>query len=219
VDLASAYAFLVPDADREDKPIVVPAMETLAKAGVEAFVPFGGAVVVIWEALRGHFANRVGRTVEEVLAEVPADALASKMAESSEFEALVALALESAGRTGYEPKRSLLGRVIVNAAADDAQIDPSSVVAHVLRDIDAPHIRALERVRLAQDTMTFTPDEQSQVDREPEAERSVRWQAVRRAGGKRPVANRKRSAPCWCGQGSRRRAAWLSAATSLLLTM
>jgi hypothetical protein len=86
VDLASEYAALVTDGEREDKPIVVPAMETLGKVAVDVFVPFGGAAVVIWEALRGYFGNRVEQTVEEVLAEVAPDALASKMAESSEFD-------------------------------------------------------------------------------------------------------------------------------------
>jgi hypothetical protein len=85
------------------------------------------------------------------------------MAESPEFDALVVNALESAGRTGYEPKRRLLGRVVINAALDDAMIDRSQLVEMVLRDLDAPHIRALERIRAAYDVV-HDADEDRKLD-------------------------------------------------------
>jgi hypothetical protein len=66
-------------------------------------------------------------------------------------------ALESAGRTGYEPKRRLLGRVVINAALDAATIDHSQLIALALRDLEAPHVRALERIRIAVDTVELDP--------------------------------------------------------------
>lgn len=139
-----------------DEKLPVAVVETLAKVAVAALVPYGGSAVMAWEAVRNRVASRVQLTAENVADAIGIDRLAERLSESPEFEALFINALDSAARTGYEPKRRLLAQVVINAALDDAVIDESWLVEQALRDLDAPHLRALERIRLAVDQ--FPPD-------------------------------------------------------------
>ena len=42
---------------------------------------------------------------------------------------------------------------MINAALDDPPIDPSLMIELALRDLDAPHLRALERIRVVYDAV------------------------------------------------------------------
>jgi hypothetical protein len=86
------------------------------------------------------------------------DRFAARLSSPPEFEALVVNTLDSAARTGYEAKRRLLAKVVINAALDDARVDESSLMAQA-RDLDAPHVRALVRIRLAFDSFPAGQEE------------------------------------------------------------
>ena len=55
--------------------------------------------------------------------------------------------------TGLVAKRRLLARAIAAAVLDDAKVDESHLYTEALRDLDAPHLRALERFRRAVDAL------------------------------------------------------------------
>lgn len=71
--------------------------------------------------------------------------------QSEDIDILVIDALEAAARTSLADKRLLLGRVIGRAVLDDALIDDAQLITAALREVDAVHIRALERLRRAED--------------------------------------------------------------------
>jgi hypothetical protein len=135
----------------EDMPGIV---ETAVKMALATVPVVGGPAVVLFDAVRTRVLARLTSTATDVSNMVGPDRLASRLAESAEFESLFVNGLEAAARTGYEAKRRLLARVIGNAANDEAQVDPSGIIASVLRDLDAPHIRALEWIRAAEDAVS-----------------------------------------------------------------
>ena len=55
--------------------------------------------------------------------------------------------LDYAMRTGVKRKRQLLARVVRKALSDDAVIDQAQLITDTLGQLDALHIRALERAR------------------------------------------------------------------------
>jgi len=140
----------------EEEPLIG-TMETVAKATVSMVPIVGGPAVVVWDAVRDRLAAKMQKTADEIIADVGVDLLAARLAESSEFEALTVNAMEAAARTGYESRRRLLGRVVINVATDDARIEHSQLVCLAVRDLDAPHVRALERIREAHDSTEVTP--------------------------------------------------------------
>ena len=124
-----------------------------------ALVPVvGGAVVVVWEDARKHISARLQQTANEVVDAIGAKELAQRFIESPEFEALAVNAMESAARTGYEAKRRLLARVVINAARDDALVDEGVLIQQALRELEGPHIRAAERLRSVYDSCQMTPE-------------------------------------------------------------
>lgn len=154
------------------------AAETVAKAAVAVFVPFGGVANLAWDGIRKGIASRTEKTINEILDGVPADHFAARCAESAEFEAVVVNALDAAARTGYEAKRRLLARVVINAAQDESRVDETALVVQTLRELDAPHIRALERIRAAYDHATLPEDDRRAIEQSvgpgPDRERELR---------------------------------------------
>ncbi len=142
----------------EKSPTAMVIGETVVRAAVAILVPFGGAAVVVYDAIRGHMATQGQLTIEEITEQVGAERLAERIIDSPEFAALAVNALDTALRTGFEAKRKLLSQVVANAALDDAKVDEGSLLTAALRDLDAPHIRCLQRLRIAVDAIpTDTP--------------------------------------------------------------
>jgi hypothetical protein len=148
--------------------------ETVAKASVALLVPYGGVLNIVYDAVR----KRMQKTTDEILREVDPVYFAQRCAESQEFEAIVVNALDAAARSGYEAKRRLLGRVVVNAAFDDAKVDESALLVQALRELDATHIRALERIRLAQDDYDPPPDERANMAIQDQTQATERWRRL-----------------------------------------
>ena len=73
------------------------------------------------------------------------ETLALRLA-NPEIEALFIDGFETAMRTSVAAKRRLLAEVIANAVSDDAKVDSSQLYVMALRDLEAPHIRALARL-------------------------------------------------------------------------
>lgn len=120
---------------------------------VLAIIPFGGAADVVIDTARQRVAARVQRTVDEIRDSAGEEALLRRLASDPELEAVFIQGIEAAARTGYEAKRRALARVITAAVLDDARVDESALFVAALRDLDAPHLRALERMLRAEDSV------------------------------------------------------------------
>ena len=110
----------------------------------------GGALQIIWEDVRAHHQARLARTIEEVAEATGLDELRRRLGEDPEVEALFLQGLDVATRTGLEAKRRLMARVIAAAVLDDARVEEGQLLVFALRDLDAPHVRALARLWEAQ---------------------------------------------------------------------
>lgn len=75
------------------------------------------------------------------------DELQGGLRESERAEVLAVRALEAGADSYDEAKRRLLGRVVGRAVLDDAKVDESELFVFALREMDAPHARALEELR------------------------------------------------------------------------
>ena len=118
----------------------------LARTALSA-VPYVGspALVVLDEVL-----TRRRAAAAKLMSEITATAggqenLALRLA-NSEIEALFIDGFDTAMRTGVAAKQRLLAEVIANALLDDAKVDSSQLYVMALRDLEAPHIRALARL-------------------------------------------------------------------------
>lgn len=125
--------------------------DTLARVGLSLVPVVGGAAQVVYEDVRARIAARTARTLDEVVAATGLDELSERLASDPELEAVFAQGLDAAARTGYEAKRRVLSRVISAAVLDDARVDEALLVVLALRDLDAPHLRVLEKMRRVQD--------------------------------------------------------------------
>lgn len=134
---------------------------TLARA-VLAALPFGGSVDILVEHVRKGLEYRARQTVAEIVDATGAEELAERLARDPEVEAIFVQGLEAAMRTGHEGKRRLLARLISGAVLDDAKVDEGLLFVLALRNLDGPHIRALEAMRRAVekvDAEKLGPDE------------------------------------------------------------
>jgi len=122
-------------------------IETISKAIISMLPVVGGPALVIWEDVRGRVLTLMTTTIDEIADAVGNDELIARLSSSPQFEALFVNRLELVARTRYEAKRRLLSKVVINAAIDDALIDEGVLIQLALRDLDAPHIRTLARLR------------------------------------------------------------------------
>jgi hypothetical protein len=166
-----------------DEPPSVPYM--IARA-VLTEVPFGSALDVLVEGTRQRLAYKARRTVAEVAEATGVEALAERLASDPEVEALFVQGLDAATQTGYEEKRRLLARLISAAVLDDAKVDESLLFVLALRDLDGPHLRALERLRRAQDEAaeTYESEPDLKLDKQKQRRASLMQVAVHSAAAK-----------------------------------
>lgn len=143
------------------------------RIGLSLVPVIGGALQVIYQDTRSHVAARAARTIQEIADETGVERLRERLASDPEVEALFVQGLDAATRTGYEGKRRLLARLISAAVLDDAKVDESLLFVLALRDLDGPHLRALERLRRAQDEVRARTFEREE-ERDSIAQKAVR---------------------------------------------
>jgi hypothetical protein len=115
----------------------------LARA-VLAAMPFGGSVDILVEHTRKSLEYKARQTIGEIVDVTGVEELAERLASEPEVEAIFVQGLETAMRTGHEGKRRLLARLISAAVLDDAKVDEGLLFVLALRNLDGPHLRALE---------------------------------------------------------------------------
>lgn len=139
--------------------------ETFVRAGAKAVPYFGDSILMVLDQVivrrRASALEVMGGIVRRVGGQ---EKLAARLA-SPEIESLFMEGLESAMRTGVAAKRRLLALVIANAVLDDAKVDASQLYVMALRDLEAPHIRAL--ARLARTVQELQPQLPSDLTERP----------------------------------------------------
>jgi hypothetical protein len=141
--------------DMPDNPLVPTAADTsaAAMAALTRKVPIiGDALAIVVQdayARRRAVAERTALDIVEQVGSV--ERLADRLAEDPQLEALFVEAVDAAARTGLRDKRRLLARVIGTAVLDDAKVEDGQLLVQALRELDAPHLRALEAIRRAYD--------------------------------------------------------------------
>jgi hypothetical protein len=126
--------------------------DTLAKVALQLVPYVGPPLETIYDDVRARLAAKARRTVSEIEELCGTERLLRRLTENPEIEAMFVAAVDSALRTGLERKRRYLARVVANAVLDDAKVDESELIVQALRDLDGPHLRALERLRHAEDS-------------------------------------------------------------------
>lgn len=101
--------------------------------------------------MRERQAHRAATTLREITDLTGEDHLISRLGSDSELEALFIEGVEAAVRIGLEAKRRLLSRVVAQAVNDEARVDERALLVLALRDLEAPSIRALQRIRVVED--------------------------------------------------------------------
>lgn len=118
-----------------------------------------------------------------------AQPLAERLADDPQVEALfveAVEAVEAGARTGMEDRRRLLGRVVAAAVLDDAKVEDGQLLVQAVRELDAPHVRALEAIRRAYDGDVMRDPAQPVPDDAEEHERKLRQSAAQAATGGMP---------------------------------
>lgn len=154
------------------------------RIGLSLVPVIGGGLQVMYEDTRSHLGARAARTMQEIAEEAGFERLKERLASDPEVEALFVQGLDAATRTGYEAKRRLLARLISAAVLDEAKVDESLLFVLALGDLDGPHLRALERLRRAQDEAaaeTYESDPDPKLDMQKQNRESGMRKAVRSA--------------------------------------
>lgn len=121
------------------------------RAIIAALPKLSESAFIIYSGVRERQAHKAAMTLQEITELTGEDRLISRLADDSELEALFIEGVEAAMRTGLEAKRRLLARVVAQAVNDNAWVDERALVVLALRDLEAPSIRALQRIRVAED--------------------------------------------------------------------
>lgn len=95
--------------------------------------------------------------------EVGEDVLIAAVERDPERDALLWTALRAVMASGLEQKRIVLGRVVANAMTSDESTDEAQLIVSALHALDAPHIRALARLKAADDANQAAPDVNDEI--------------------------------------------------------
>lgn len=136
-----------------------PWADVLADAGVEFMPPAAKAMKVIADQWWARHSARAESVIQDVLERTGPDRLGSAMMRDPLVEAVFLDGVDAGARTGLDAKRRLLAMVISEAVLDDARVDESLLYVQALRDLDAPHLRALERIARAEEAAALAPEE------------------------------------------------------------
>jgi ribosomal protein L18 len=126
---------------------VRPWSEVISRALVQAVPYAGDSLVMVLDQALVRRRSAAQSVAQEIATYTGADELGRRLADDRELEALFMQGIDAAVRTGVEAKRRLLAKVIAQAVLDDARVDPAHLYVMALQDLEAPHLRALERLR------------------------------------------------------------------------
>ncbi|WP_272028074.1 hypothetical protein [Kocuria rosea] len=163
----------------DDEPRPLP--EVLARIGVSAVPYVGSPLLVLLDEVLTRRRAAASKLMSEITAVAGGQENLTLRLANPEIEALFIDGFETAMRTSITAKQKLLAEVIAQALLDDAKVDASQLYVMALRDLEAPHIRALARLaRIVEELRSQLPSDVLQrprfVDRANEQVRGV-WNA------------------------------------------
>lgn len=108
-------------------------------------------ITTLGDSLAARRRSRGEKLLAPIVEDGSVEELVAKIHDDPEFESLVWNALQAAMATSLDNKRIYLARVVRNALNSDEPIDAEQEVVRVLGELDGPQIRALTRLRAADD--------------------------------------------------------------------
>lgn len=125
--------------------------DILLRSAIAASPKLAGSLDILYEGFRARHLARTQEVLDAAVNAAGLPLLESRLEDSEELEVLFARALEAGANSALPRKRALLGKVIAQAASDQARIDDTSLIVGVLVQIDAAHVRCLTAIKLAED--------------------------------------------------------------------
>ena len=125
-------------------------LELTGKTGIAAIPYAGGALNQIINGLQQRRRYEAETALGAISERVGQDVFLTIVAGNPEIEAMLWIALQAITMTGVESKRRVLQNVVANAMVSEEPIDIEQLKVTALAELDAPHIRALERLSQAQ---------------------------------------------------------------------
>ncbi|QCB92457.1 hypothetical protein [Cellulomonas shaoxiangyii] len=132
---------------------IKPWPEVLQLAAVNLLPGIGGSFAVLLEQAHARDRARAAEYAEHVVERTGVERLGQRLTDDPILESTFIRAAEAAVRTGVNAKRALLAQVVAAAVLDDAKVDESQLYVQALTHLDAPHLRALERLRRVLDAL------------------------------------------------------------------
>ncbi len=131
----------------EPRPAVPSWPETIVKAGLAAIPVVGGSLSILVANVAARRRERVTELGMSAVAEAGSPQRLAEAAQGDERIAdMLVSAAFAASETAVEEKRRAMGRVVGQAARDDARIDESQVLLRALLDLDGPEFRLLGQI-------------------------------------------------------------------------
>lgn len=124
----------------EPRPVAV----VVISAGLSLVPYVGGALQTVYNAVDERRRYRIESTAREIAAAVDEEQMLARLVGDPRLEPLIANALDAAARTGFEAKRRVLGRAVVNAlVGGEAAVDLGVLRVAALSQLEPVHVRAL----------------------------------------------------------------------------
>ena len=125
--------------------------DIVTRTALTASPRFAGSLMTLYEGFRARWVARANEVAEEAAAGIGLERLEARLAESEPLDAAFAAAVEAGTSSAMVAKRRMLGRMIAQAALDDALVDEATLYVGILRQIDTPHVRCMEIVYRAEE--------------------------------------------------------------------
>lgn len=147
----------------DDVDEVRPSSEVAADVASALMPPWFQALKIVADQWWVRHQARTNDMLREIAEGTGVEQLASALERDPVVESMLLDGVEAASRTGLHAKRRLLARVITEAVLDDAKVDESLLYVQTLRELDAIHLRALERLVRVEDRLIAMDSEQQRI--------------------------------------------------------
>ena len=122
-------------------------IETVVKAGLAAVPVIGGSLATVVGDTLERRRERVAEFGEAAVAALGSpESLLERLHDDERVSDLFVDGAVAASGTSVQAKRRAMGRVVANAATDDAEVEVMQLVMSAFADLDAPHFSTLAKI-------------------------------------------------------------------------
>lgn len=126
----------------------------------------GSAATAVIQSVLDFRQAKADHFVGELVENIGEDAILAAIERDPEREALFWTATQAVMASGLESKRIYLARVVANALTSDELADSDQLIVIALSELDGIHIRALTRLRAAEDEQGKNPGTDDEIFQE-----------------------------------------------------